>query len=153
MSITLAQTQLTLRQKLLVYFFHLNLFQQTTFGILRVVRRNLWLAACYLFFVFGILSRQIVIGETVLSLNSQSLNLKTLVASFLVGLALYPFALRIIVKIVSKTFEVDPLKNPNKTIEGFNIIHLAASFGIGYFFNLLIQKVPVVFDSLVKLVI
>jgi hypothetical protein len=142
MSISLSQEKLSFNQRFRTHFFDLNLFQHTVLGGFQSTKRNLWLFGCYIFFVLGILSRQLVVQKETHSVNVANFNFSTLLASFIIGLAVFPFAIRIIARIVKRIFEIEPLKQPKRKVEGFNIIHLAASFGIGYFFNLLIQKIP-----------
>ena len=121
------------------YFFDLDLAVQTTWGLNRIVKRNLWLISCYCCFALGVFARQIFsFNEITISFDNSRINWMSLIAALAVGLAIFPFALRTIIKLVTWILN-DPML-PKK--QGFNIIHLMASYAIGYFFKLIAHTIP-----------
>jgi hypothetical protein len=134
------------KQSISQYFLDLDLAGSTTWGSNRIYKRNLWLIGCYLSFALGVFARQIFsYNEHNIHINNAGVDYMSLLGSFAIGLALFPFALRTIMKLVTWIFQVKPL---HKNKQGFNIIHLMTSYALGYFFNLIVQNIPVILSKI-----
>ena len=111
------------------------------------------LVGCYLAFGSGVFCRQIIdmAKFSSVSINPANLRLSSLVASFIVGLAIFPFLVRYVRKLadyVSGEENKSALPNDDgaatvkeQSHSGWNMIHVFTSFTTGFFVNLVYEKV------------
>lgn len=127
------------------YFLDLSLAGETTWGPNRIVKRHLWIIGCYLSFALGVFARQIFSYNDIITVNQSNANWMSLMGAFAIGMAIFPFALRTIIKVTSWIFGNEPLLRKR---QGFNMVHLMASYAIGYFFNFIAQNIPVILSKI-----
>jgi hypothetical protein len=130
-----------------LYFTDLNFYTRTTFGIGEQSKRRLWLFACYLAFALGVFCRQLVDMANFPSvrLNSNSLDFSTFTASFIVGLAIFPFFVRHMRKLAdylsdSNKEGIPAAEGENSNAAPWNLLHVLTSFTTGFFVNLAYDK-------------
>ncbi len=127
-----------MKTNLTSYFSDLSIVQSPlTFGPGRTARKNFWTIACYLSFIIGIFARQITQFPKV-QMNLGNINIPIIVASVIIGLAFFPFIVRLIIKL-AKNLE----SFRNNSSESLNMIHVLCSFSWGFFIDLIIGKMNV----------
>lgn len=145
--------RLPLSTRVRLYFTDLSFYTRTTFGPSEAAKRRWWLVACYLTFGLGVFCRQIIDLSKFprVEIDRANLLFSTFAASFIVGLAIFPFLVRYVRKFADHVFpeedKVDQAiddsgvaaKEPRHS--GWNLIHVFTSFTTGFFVNLAYEKV------------
>jgi hypothetical protein len=107
------------------FFSNLEFYaKDTRLGPRIQTKRHLWTLGAYLLLSLGIFARQIIDFPTIRFVSSQA-NAAVLGASFIVGLAIFPPAMRWI--------------NSRRSVPGLE--HLLAPFTIGFFLNLAMKLI------------
>jgi len=109
----------------LSYFTDLNfLWDEHTFGPTLSQKRALYAAGSYIFLSMGLFARQITAFPRV-DINATNIRWPVLIASFIIGLALFPPIMRFF----------------NKKDKKPGIEHVILAFGIGFFIDLASGKI------------
>ncbi len=144
--------RLPLSTRARLYFTDLSFYTRSTLGVSEASKRQLWLVACYLAFGLGVFCRQVVNLSKFPSVDMEPANLRwsAFAASFIVGLAIFPFLVRYVRRLADYVSGREdapagagdgggaPEKEPS---QGWNTIHVFTSFTTGFFVNLVYEKV------------
>jgi hypothetical protein len=145
--------RLPLLSRARLYFTDLSFYTRSTLGPSAARARQRWLIFCYLAFAAGVFCRQLIDLSKFPDVDTDlsRLKLSKLAASFIVGLVIFPFAVRHVRKLADYIFIEDEGHERSKA-EGsaddtqpppaaWNMLHVFTSFTTGFLVNLIYEKV------------
>jgi len=145
--------RLPLLSRARLYFTDLGFYTRSTLGPSAAGARRRWLVFCYLAFAAGVFCRQLIDLSKFpdVDIDLSRLKLSKLAASFIVGLVIFPFAVRHVRKLADYISVEDErherskaeglADNPEPTPAAWNMIHVFTSFTTGFLVNLIYEKV------------
>ena len=143
---------LPLSTRVSLYFTDLSFYTRSTLGVGERAKLQVWLVACFAAFALGVFCRQLIDMSKfpTVSLKTANLSLSTFSASFIVGLAIFPFLVRHVRKLADYVtgWEKKPVRvkagavtKAEASSHGtWNLIHVFTSFSTGFFVNLAYEK-------------
>jgi hypothetical protein len=136
-----------------LFFTDLSFYTRSTLGVSQAAKRQLWLVACYLAFGSGVFCRQIIDISKFpdVDIDLSRLKLTKLAASFIVGLVIFPLAVRQVRKVADYISGEENKRARTKADKltagsepshgGWNMLHVFTSFTTGFLVNLVYEKV------------
>jgi hypothetical protein len=145
--------RLPLLSRARLYFTDLSFYTRSTLGPSAARARRRWMVFCYVAFASGVFCRQLIDLSKFpdVDIDLSRLKLSKLAASFIVGLVIFPLAVRHVRKLADYISGEDKGRGQPEaegSVAGrqlshrrWNLLHVFTSFTTGFLVNLVYEKV------------